>query len=208
MRTQLPGPRLSGKLVSRVRLEMSGRGFALVDTPRFFDGGLLGKLKKGRTVIPFHSDRWRQFPLLGRYGRWLEALLARALPEESLVLVALEFRHEPAGKADPEVDRLHADGSYVRSVCTLYGRPTHYRDGAEELPVPDGQTLLMTAMGRARAVGISCTLHRRPGSGPERGVIVCSLEPRPRSTAHGRSRRGKDRGDRHALKTDWDETNP
>src|SRR5262249_47243085 len=31
---------------------------------------------------------------------------------------------------------------------------------------------------RARAVHMPCTLHRRPGAGPERAVIVCSFEPR------------------------------
>ena len=83
---------------------------------------------------------------------WLEGLLGAALPEEAVSLASLEFRHEPAGLEDPEVDRLHADGSYIRSVCTLYGPGTVYRDGREERPVPDGQTLLMTAMDRARAV--------------------------------------------------------
>ena len=33
-------------------------------------------------------------------------------------------------------------------------------------------------MDRARAKGVRCTLHRRPGSGPERAVVVCSFEPR------------------------------
>jgi hypothetical protein len=108
----------------------------------------------------------------------LEALLAEALPEEAVSLDSLEFRHEPAGSEDRTVDRLHADGSYVRSVWTLYGPPTIYRDGKVERPVPDGQTLLMTAMGRARAVRRPCTLHRRPGAGPERAVIVCSFKPR------------------------------
>jgi hypothetical protein len=183
-----------------------------VDTPRFFDDGLLVRLKRGRTVIPFHSPRWRQFPQLARYGRWLEALLARALPAEALGLVAVEFRHEPAGTTDPQVDRLHADGSYLRSVCTLYGRPTFYRDGAADLPVPDGQTLLMTAMGRARAVGLPCTLHRRPGPGPERGVIVCSFESRPERPSFNsepaerdRRPRRKYRQDRTASPEDWEE---
>ena len=45
--------------------------------------------------------------------------------------------------------------------------------------MPDGHTLLMTALGRARAVRLPCTLHRRPGAGPERAVVVCSFEPRP-----------------------------
>jgi len=36
---------------------------------------------------------------------------------------------------------------------------------------PDGQTLLMTAMDRARVVGVPCTLHRRPGAGPEHDAI-------------------------------------
>jgi hypothetical protein len=36
----------------------------------------------------------------------------------------------------------------------------------------------MTAQNRARALRIPCTLHRRPGAGPERAVVVCSFEPR------------------------------
>ena len=115
----------------------------------------------------------------------MEGLLGAALPEEAVSLASLEFRHEPAGLEDPEVDRLHADGSYIRSVCTLYGPGTVYRDGREERPVPDGQTLLMTAMDRARAVGVPCTLHRRPGSGPERAVVVCSFEPRLEQLTRG-----------------------
>jgi hypothetical protein len=92
--------------------------------------------------------------------------------------VALEFRHERPGAVDKEVDKLHADGSYIRSVYTLCGLTTVYRDGDAQLSVPRGQTLLMTAMNRARALGLPCTLHRRPGAGPERAVIVCSFEPR------------------------------
>jgi hypothetical protein len=214
LRTEQAVPRQNGRLAGRVRLEMSSRGFALVDTPRFFDDGLLVRLQRGRTVIPFHSPRWRQFPQLARYGRWLEALLAQALPGETLALVTLEFRHEPAGTTDPEVDRLHADGSYLRSVCTPYGRPTVYHDGTAEHPVPGGQTLLMTATGRARAVGLPCTLHRRPGPGPERGVIVCSFEPRrephpnaSRGLAPGRNaerQRRRHRKERTASPADWE----
>jgi hypothetical protein len=157
---------------------MSGRGFTLVDTPRFFDDDLFLRLRRRRTVLPFHSPRWRKFPQLARYGCWLESLLDRALPEESLSLTALEFRHEDAGSVDADVDRLHADGSYVRTVCTLYGPATVYRDGNDQRAVPGGQTLVMTAFDRARARGVPCTLHRRPGPGPERAVIVCSFEPR------------------------------
>src|SRR5262249_24485482 len=83
-----------------------------------------------------------------------------------------------AGIVDEEVDRLHMDGSYIRTVHTLYGPTTIYREGKEEWPVPDGQTLLMTAQNRTRAVRVPCTLHRRPGPGPDRAVLVCSFEPR------------------------------
>jgi hypothetical protein len=129
--------------------------------------------------LPFHAKQWRRFPELARYACWLEALLAAALPEESAPLAVLEHRHEQAGYADAEVDRLHADGSYVRSVCPLFGPVTVYRDGDQLRPVPLLHTLFMTATDRARARGVSCTLHRRPGAGPERAVIVCSFAPRP-----------------------------
>jgi len=181
--------RLSGNLVGGMRLDMLERGFTLVDSPRFFDDRLLLRLKKSRTVQPFHSNRWWKFPQLARYGCWLERLLDKTLPEESLSLTALEFRHEPAGSEEKEVDRLHADGSYIRSVCTLYGLTTVYREGKAELSVPCGQTLVLTALDRARAIGLPCTLHRRPGAGPERAVIVCSFEPRreqPRPANAGR----------------------
>jgi hypothetical protein len=158
---------------------MTGWGFALVDTPAFRDG-VLARLRGRSRVLTLQDKRWWKFPQLARYGCWLEGLIGEALPEEAVALVSLEFRHEPAGFGDPEVDRLHADGSYIRSVCTLYGLATVYRSGRVERPVPDRQTLLMTAMNRARAVGVPCTLHRRPGPGPERGVIVCSLEPATR----------------------------
>jgi hypothetical protein len=171
-------PQQSGNLVGDVRLGMSGRGFALVGTPPFFDEGLFLRLKRRRTALPWHSKRWWQFPQLARYGCWLEGLLREALPEESVSLAALEFRHEPAGSVDREVDGLHADGGYVRSVCTLYGPTTLYRHKSEELPVPQGQTLLMTAQDRTRKLRLPCTLHRRPGPGPERAVIVCSFQPR------------------------------
>jgi hypothetical protein len=135
-----------------VRLAMTTRGFALVDTPPFFDVELFLRLKRRRTVVLPHGRRCRQFPQLVRYGSWLEALLGAALPEEAVALESVELRHEPQGFADPEVDRLHADGPYVRSVLTLYGPATIYRDGKSELPVPAGQTLLMTAFGRASGV--------------------------------------------------------
>jgi hypothetical protein len=156
---------------------MGGRGFALVDTPRRLDDLFL-KRKRSVTLRPFHSRRFGKYPELARHGRWLEELLREALPEESLFLAALEFRYEPAGFADPQVDRRHADGSYLRSVYTHYGPSTIYRDRKSQAAVPHGQTLVMTAMDRARAVGLPCTLHRRPGPGSERAVIVCSFESR------------------------------
>jgi hypothetical protein len=178
LRTDIRLPRPAGKSAGDVRREMWDRGFALVDTPWFCDDGLFIRLKRTRTVLPFHSKRWWRLPQLARYACWLEALLGRALPEESLALVSLEFRHEAAGSLDEEVDRLHADGSYLRSVYTPYGPGTVYRAEDAERSVPNGQTLLMTALERARAVHVPCTLHRRPGAGPERAVIVCSFEPR------------------------------
>lgn len=152
-------------------------GFALVATPPFISADLLVRLKKKRTTLSSNDKRWWRFPLLARYACWLANLLDEALPAEAVSLTSLEFRHEPAGLQDPEVDRLHADGSYLRSVYTLHGPATIYRDDGVERPVPDGQTLLMTAMDRARAVRRPCTLHRRPGPGPERALIVCSFDP-------------------------------
>jgi hypothetical protein len=70
------------------------------------------------TLTP-DCKQWLRFPQLARYGCWLEQLLGMALPEEDLPRFALEFRREPAGTVDPEVDGLHADGSYLRSVVTL-----------------------------------------------------------------------------------------
>jgi hypothetical protein len=169
-------PRLTGKCVAGVRLDMKERGFAVVATPRFFDDDLFLRLRRSRTVLPTHSKRWWKYPQLARYACWLEDLLGKSLPEEVLSLAKLEFRHEPAGSVDGEADRLHADGSYLRSVCTLFGPTTVYRAGEAERSVPEGQTLLMTAQDRARAVGMPCTLHRRPGAGPERAVVVCTLE--------------------------------
>jgi hypothetical protein len=156
---------------------MAGRGFTLLDTPPFFDDDLFLRLKRRRMVLPAGCKRWWKYPPLARYACWLEGLLSDALPEEAVALVALEFRHEPAGSVDEQVDRLHADGSYLRTVYTPYGPATIYREGDAELPVPGGQTLLMTAFDRARALGVPCTLHRRPGAGPERAVVVGSFEP-------------------------------
>src|SRR5262245_51830246 len=102
--------------VDRVRLEMLERGFSFVDTPCFLDDDLFHRLRRSKTVLPFHSKRWWKYPQLARYGCWLERLLGEGLPEESVSLAALEFRHEPDGSTDQEVDRLHADGSYIRSV--------------------------------------------------------------------------------------------
>jgi hypothetical protein len=174
---------------------MLERGFALVDTPRFFDDGPCLRMKKSITLMPVRRNRSWKHPELHRYCRWLETLLDRALPEECLSLVALEFRYEQAGAADQEVDKLHADGSYIRSVCTLYGLGTIYRDRGSEWPVPCGQTLLMTAMLRAKELGLPCTLHRRPGAGPARAVIVCSfdrqqVQPEP-STQTGKAARSR-----------------
>jgi len=156
---------------------MLDRGFALVNTPPFFDSGELFRVRRKQTVLHLVGHRLEKFPGLTRYARWLERLLGEALPDESLLLTVLELRHEPAGYADKEVDRLHIDGSYLRSVYTLDGMPTIYRDGQAEIPVPRGHTLLMTAFDRARALRVHGTLHRRPGIGPERTAIVCSFVP-------------------------------
>ena len=169
--------RQRGDTVDRLRLDMMGRGFALVPTPAVFDADTPPRQNFGTVVLHARSKGWWKFPQLSAYTRTLERLLSHALPAESLGLVNLELRHEPAGEEDKTVDSLHVDGSYLRSVCTLYGPATIYREGDVEHSVPCGQTLLMTAMDRARAMRIRCTLHRRPGGGPERAVIVCSFEP-------------------------------
>jgi hypothetical protein len=161
-----------------VRREMAQRGFSHVQTLLHFDQSMC-LLSPGRTtLLPSDCKAWWKFPQLARYASWVEALLGEALPDEALSLVSLEFRHERAGCVDEEVYRLHADGSYLRSIFTFCGAATIYREGKEERPVPEGRTLLMTAMDRARAMRIPCTLHRRPGPGPQRQVIVCSFEPR------------------------------
>ena len=179
------------RVTRAVRLGMLERGLALVDAPQFF-GPYLG-WRKSTTLLPVSGKGLWRHQELYRYGRWLESLLKKALPEEFPCLVAVEFRYEQAGDLNHEVDRLHADGSYIRSVCTLYGMGTIYRDRGAEWPVPCGQTLLMTAMLRAKQVGLPCTLHRRPGAGPERTVIVCSFErrqPEP-STQTGKAARSR-----------------
>jgi hypothetical protein len=173
---------LTQQLAGSVRQAMANPGFALVDTPPYFDTEPMHGLSRGRTVFRFNSPRWWRFPALASLGCWLEELLVAALPEEAVGLNYLEFRHEPENYEDPEVDKLHADGSYIRSVTTLSGPTTLYRDEGEDHPVPAGQTLLMTATDRARATGVPCTLHRRPGTGPERVIIVGSFEPRPENS--------------------------
>jgi hypothetical protein len=169
---------MTGRFVGRVRLELLERGFSLVDMPPFLDPGLFLGTKQSKTVLQFDSGRWWKFPQLAPYACWLEGMVDQAVPEESVSLATLEFRREQTRCEDKTVDTLHADGSYIRSVYTLYGPSTIYREGDAERPVPRGHTLLMTAMGRARALGLPCTLHRHPEPGPERAVIVCSFEPR------------------------------
>jgi hypothetical protein len=175
--TDLLTPRVNRNCLDQVRREMMSPGFTIVKVPLCFDERALAQLQGRRTVLPLRDRRWRRFPDLVRYAHWLEDLLARALPDEAVAFVNLEFRREPDGSVDADVDRLHADGSYVRSVYALYGPATIYRHDGVERPVPAGKTLLMTAMDRARATGVPCTLHRRPGAGPERAVIVCSFAP-------------------------------
>jgi hypothetical protein len=169
---------LDDDCVSRARREMLGRGFALVDTPLEFESGMARERKSVRIILASNSKHWWKFPQLEVYANRLERLLGAALPDETLALADLELRYEPAGAEDKEVDRLHVDGAYLRSVCTLYGPTTIYFEGKVEHAVPFGQTLLMTALARATAMRIRGTLHRRPGSGPKRAVIVCSFEPR------------------------------
>jgi hypothetical protein len=176
---ELRVPRLTGQRINEVRQGMTGRGFALVNTPPFFGDDLVVRLKREKTVLSPQNKRWHRFQALARYACWLEDLLGAALPDEVVSLAALEFRHEPAGLEDAQVDRLHADGSYIRSVYTLFGPATIYREEGVDRPVPERRTLLMTATDRARAIHLPCTLHRRPGPGPERAVVVCSFEPSP-----------------------------
>lgn len=164
---------------ARVREDMHGRGFTLVETPRFFGHDSLPGPRKGAHLRPDDRKGWRKFPGLAQYRGWLERILRDALPDEPLSLASLEFRHEAAGTEEDEVDRWHVDGSYLRTVFTLYGPATIYREGRAERSVPGGRTLVMTAMDRARALGVHCTLHRRPGAGPERAVLIGSFVPRP-----------------------------
>ena len=77
LRTEVLMSPASGKLTSGMRHEMLERGFTLMGTPRFFDAGFCVRLKKNRTVLPLHGDRWRQFPQLAGYACWLKGLLAK-----------------------------------------------------------------------------------------------------------------------------------
>ncbi len=70
MRTEYRLPLLTKPVAEEVRLEMVERGFALVDTPAFCDAGLVLRLKRQKTVLPYHSKRWWKFPQLARYGCW------------------------------------------------------------------------------------------------------------------------------------------
>ncbi len=169
---------LSGEVIDRVRREMLGRGFSLVETPSFSHESLQNRWNQRSSLLLFSSKHWMKYPHLARYACWLEDLVTRALPEEKLSFIGLEFRREPAGHVNREVDRLHADAAYLRAVYTLYGASTIYRENRQEFPVPEGRTLLMTAQDRTRAVRIPGTLHRRPGPGPERAVLVSTFQPR------------------------------
>lgn len=155
-----------------LRTELLEKGFALLPTPRLHVDEALPRGKKDRILAPFFSRRSERFPELARYGRWLDSLLRQALPEECLGLDTLEYRFERAKLVIDEVDKLHADGGYIRSLYTLAGPPTVYLHARKEHIVPFGRTLVITAFGRARKVRVPCTLHRRPGSGIERTLIV------------------------------------
>jgi hypothetical protein len=169
-------PPLAEYVVRAVRQDMLDRGFALVKTPRCIGG--FGPSRLNRSIALRSLARDDKFPALTRYGLWAESLIRNLLPEEHVCLTALELRHEAANHTDKQVDRLHADGSYIRSLYTLSGPSTVYRDRKTEQSVPAGNTIFMTAIGRARTMGVPCTLHRRPGRGMERTIIVCSFEPR------------------------------
>jgi hypothetical protein len=153
---------------------MLERGFTLLKTPKAVHDVLLPALKRSVTVRSLEGQR---FPGLPCYGAWVQWLLQMLLPEERICLTTLEYRYEPANHADEQIDRLHADGAYLRSAYTLSGASTIFRDAKTERSVPPGFTILMTAIGRARAIRVPCTLHRRPGRGMERSVIICSFEP-------------------------------
>ena len=52
--------------IDSARLELLSRGFTLVDSPPLFDDGLFPRLKRSKTVLPFHSKRWWKYPQLAR----------------------------------------------------------------------------------------------------------------------------------------------
>jgi hypothetical protein len=164
-------------LIDHVRIDMRVPGFHILDTLRLAESIPLIT----RTIeLPMGCRQWRKFPQLARYALWVESLLQQALPEELICLDRLEYRIEAANSQEPDVDQWHVDGSYVRSACTVQGMSTIVLHQEIERAIPLKQTLLMTAMGRGRSLRIPCTLHRRPGAGPARAVIVCSFESRVR----------------------------
>ena len=168
-----------------------GRGFSLVDTPPFFGDGLPSVLVSTGWCYRSKTSVGGRSPELARYTFWLETILVEALPEESLCMTSVEFRHEPAGLEDREVDRLHADGSYLHSVWTLYGPATIYRDGRIEKPVPNGQTLLMTAIESCRkpfARALPCTgVRSKTGAGGDRLLVRPPWNSRRRRSVHRRA---------------------
>jgi hypothetical protein len=158
-----------------LRARMRREGFALVTTPPIRLSPTLIRGRKNRVLTSLDSRCSWRFPELVNYGEWLQRLIQQTLPEERLQLGTLEFRFERGGLVDKEVDRIHADGGYIRSLHLLWGLSTFYRNGKIEQIVPKGQTLLMTAMDRARKLHVPCTLHRRPEANSERALIVCSF---------------------------------
>ena len=146
--SELPiNPRLlhpTGQFAGAVRLTMLEHGYALVETPTFLDDDLFLRLTRRKTVLQFHDKRWWKYPKLARYGCWLESLLGKALPEEEVALVYLEFRNEPAkprqahrrharqgernrGKRQSLIQIHQFKLPQVASMRAVIDHPPHYR---------------------------------------------------------------------------------
>ena len=131
-------------------------------------------------------------PLLNRNQGNIEAAAAEIRAADSALAATEALIRAEVLAAQAEVQmRYRQINDLLRSASIRAAESSRialaaYREGGTdllklldaELPVPRGQTLLLTALDRARALRLHCTLHRRPGAGPERAVIVGSFEPR------------------------------
>jgi hypothetical protein len=169
-------PKITKTMIARVRRELKGQGYSLVNTEHFFKPNFCWDTQAG--CVPGNYTDFK-YAWTRTYADWQKDLLNAALPEEKifsptypLSLRVTENGYFIAGNGCPitcypvpKVDnseRPHTDGAWIRAMATVEGAPTILCLNTGPTAIPFRHTLFVTGHDREISLNIPSTVHLKP----------------------------------------------